>query len=93
MAQAAEDAGLAYVVLPVTHDTLNAATVAAQSDAITNADGPVLAYCASGTRSSIVWALGQAGIMDTETILSAAADQGYDLSMLRRQLNAMAQKG
>jgi len=45
-----------------------------------NAGEPVLAYCASGTRSTILWALSQAGTMETEEILKTAADAGYDLS-------------
>ncbi len=90
MAQAARAAGVTLVVLPVTHQTLNAQTVARQQEAIAAADGPVLAYCASGTRSSIVWALGQAGHMATDDILSAAADQGYDLTMIRPQLDGLA---
>ncbi|MBT8412600.1 MAG: TIGR01244 family phosphatase, partial [Octadecabacter sp.] len=52
--------------------------------------GPVLAYCASGTRSSIVWALGQAGTMATDEIITAAAAAGYDLSGLKPQLDALA---
>jgi len=45
-----------------------------------NAGEPVLAYCASGTRSTILWALSQASTMETEEILKTAADAGYDLS-------------
>lgn len=87
---AAEAAGLSFVVLPITHQTLNGETVSAQRDAIDAAQGPVLAYCASGTRCTIVWALGQAGQMPTDDIISCAADQGYDVSMMRAQLEALA---
>ncbi len=90
MAQAAQAAGLAFVVLPVTHATLNADTLAAQRGAMADSAGPVLAYCASGTRSTIVWALGQAGHMDTDAIVKSAADQGYDLRGLAAQLDALA---
>lgn len=83
----AEAAGLAFVVLPVTHDTLNTTTVAAQNEAIAAATGPVLAYCASGTRCTIIWALGQAGSMPADEIVAAAANAGYDLSGLRPQLD------
>ena len=44
-----------------------------------NSGEPVLAYCASGTRSTILWALSQAGTMETEDILKTAAEAGYDL--------------
>jgi uncharacterized protein (TIGR01244 family) len=90
MKSAAEAAGLSFVTLPVTHATLTMATVSAQDDACTAASGPVLAYCASGTRCTIVWALGQAGKMDTDAIVRTAADNGYDLSQMRGQLDALA---
>lgn len=92
MKSAAFAAGLSFVTLPVTHMTLNEQTVADQLDACASASGPVLAYCATGTRCTIVWALGQAGSMDTDAIISTAADQGYDLSQMRGQLDALAAK-
>lgn len=87
---AAEAAGLSFVVLPVTHATLSPDLAAQQKDACAESSGPVLAYCASGTRSTIVWAMGQAGELDTNVIVQTAADQGYDLSGMRGQLDALA---
>jgi uncharacterized protein (TIGR01244 family) len=87
---AAEAAGLAFVDNPVTHQTLNMDMVDVQSRAIAASDGPVLAYCASGTRSSIVWSLGQAGTLPTDDIIAATAKAGYDLQGLRGQLDALA---
>lgn len=87
---AAKAAGLNFVKIPVTHQTLNMDTVAAQKAAIDAAQGPVLAYCASGTRSSIVWSLGIAGEMSSDEILAATASAGYDLAGLRPQLDAIA---
>jgi uncharacterized protein (TIGR01244 family) len=87
---AAEEAGIAFVVNPVTHQTLNMDMVATQMAELADGKGPVLAYCASGTRSSIVWSLGQAGKMPTDAIISATAKAGYDLSNLRPRLDAIA---
>ena len=81
---AIEAEGLAFVVNPVTHQGLNADMVALQAQAA--ASGKTLAYCASGTRSTIVWALGQAGKMDPDEIIAAAATGGYDISGLRDRL-------
>jgi len=89
MQAAAEAVGLTFVTLPVRHTTLNMDTVSAQKKVCRDAVGPVLAYCASGTRCSIVWALGQAGDMDPDSIIGAAAQHGYDLSYLRAQLQAL----
>lgn len=92
MKAAAEAAGLAFVTLPVSHETLNMDTVAAQMAACDTATGPVFAYCASGTRCTIVWALGQAGKMPTDDIIASAAQQGYDLSHMRGQLDMIASR-
>lgn len=58
-----------------------------------NAGEPVLAYCASGTRSTILWALSQAGTMETEDILKTAADAGYDLSRYVPMIKSVAGEG
>ena len=90
MATAAKAAGLDFVVLPVTHQTMTSDLVASQADVLANASGPVLAYCASGTRSTIVWALGQAKNMEADDIIAAAAAAGYDIAGLRGQLEMLA---
>ncbi|MEL6959190.1 MAG: TIGR01244 family sulfur transferase [Pseudomonadota bacterium] len=92
MEAAAQKAGLAFVVLPVTHQGLTLELVAQQAAAVTASEGPVLAYCASGTRCTIVWALAQArGGMPSDAIIAAAAAQGYDITMLRNQLETLAE--
>ncbi|WP_341366475.1 TIGR01244 family sulfur transferase [Yoonia sp. BS5-3] len=87
---AATAAGLKFVIIPVTHQSLNQDMVQAQKEALASSDGPCLAYCASGTRSSIVWSLGQAGDMTTDDIIAATAAAGYDLAGMRPQLDALA---
>jgi len=91
MEEAARAAGLDYVVLPVTHDTLGPDLAAAQKEACERADGPVLAYCASGTRSTFVWAIGNAKELNVEDMTSAAAAHGYDLTPLRAFLTTASQ--
>lgn len=85
----ADAAGLKFVVIPVTHQGLNAEIVTQQRNAIEASDGPVFAYCASGTRCSIVWALGQAHLKSSDDILDATTAAGYDLGGLRPQLDAL----
>ena len=87
---AAQAAGLTFVRLPLTHQTMTPDNVAAHLSHITTAEGPVLAYCASGTRSTIAWCLGQAGNMTTDDILAAAQAGGYELSNMRPTLDAIA---
>lgn len=90
MQMMAEEAGLAFHDLPLTHMTLNPENVAAHRALIEEAPGKVLAYCASGTRSTIVWALGQAGSMPTDEIVAAARAAGYQLDNIRQTLDAIA---
>lgn len=93
MQTAAEAEGLLFFIIPVTHQTLNMQMVADQMAALESAGGPVLAYCASGTRSSIVWSLGQAGKMPSDDIIAATARAGYDLAGLKPRLDEMTENG
>ena len=94
MQAAAEAAGLNFVFNPVVGGQLTLDNVEEQADAIDAAEGPVVAYCASGNRSTIVWALGQAGQMPTDEIIARGEKWGYQLEWLRPQIEALAeQKG
>jgi len=83
-------AGLAFVELPLTHMTMTADNVAKQAELIDGAKGSVLAYCASGTRCSVIWALGRAGHTPVDEILATTARAGYALDGLRPQLETSA---
>lgn len=87
---AAEAAGLRFEVLPLTHQTMTPENVALQRELYEGSEGPVLAYCASGTRCSVVWALGQAGDMSADDILQKTATAGYQLDGLRPALESLA---
>jgi len=90
MRQAAVAAGLEYVPNPVVNGGLTMDMVARQGQVCATAPGPVFAYCRSGTRSSIVWALSQAGQQPTADILKSLSDAGYDQPMLGPQIDALA---
>lgn len=91
--QAVRDAGLEYEVLELTHQTMTPENVALQRDMAENCSGPVLAYCASGTRCSVVWALGQCDQLSTDDILDATRKAGYALDGLRPALDQMKEQG
>lgn len=91
MATAAAAAGIAFEVIPVTHQSMTRDLIATQADILANASAPVLAYCASGTRSTIVWAMGQAKNMSADDIINTAANAGYDIAGLRGQLEMLAE--
>lgn len=90
MQAAAEAAGMSFVFNPVVGGQLTMDNVEEQRDAIDGSDGPVVAYCASGNRSTIVWALGMAGDLPTDEIIARGEKWGYQLEWLRPQIEALA---
>ncbi|MFD2739906.1 TIGR01244 family sulfur transferase [Sulfitobacter aestuarii] len=80
---AAESAGLGFAEQPLTHQTMTPEVIAQNRALGVESGEVVLAYCASGTRSTIAWALGQAGEKDADEIIAAAKAGGYDLENLR----------
>ena len=82
MEQAALAAGLGYVYIPVSGGP-GPDQVQAVREALRRADGPVLAFCRSGTRSIITWSLGRAqGGTSRQDLIDLAAEAGYDLSAI-----------
>jgi len=92
MQQAAEAAGLSFVFNPVVGGALTEANVEEQADAIAAAEGPVVAYCASGNRSTVVWAFGVAGDVPVDDIIAKGTQFGYPMEGLRPHLEAVAAK-
>jgi uncharacterized protein (TIGR01244 family) len=92
IAQAASEAGLDYVAIPVGHSGFSEAQVAAMREALDRAGGwRLLAYCRSGTRSTLLWALAEARAgADPQSLRRAAADAGYDLAPIAALLDKLA---
>jgi uncharacterized protein (TIGR01244 family) len=90
---AAAAAGLGYVALPVTHAGFSEPQVSAMAAAIAGAQGGVLAYCRSGTRSTLLWALAEASTgASPADLAAAAAGAGYDLGSIAPLLDMLAAK-
>lgn len=88
---AARAAGLDYVSIPVTHAGFSEGQVKAMAAALASTDKPVLAYCRSGTRSTLLWALAEASRGKSPHALSAAAAQvGYDVSPVRALMDMLS---
>ncbi|MFK7745102.1 MAG: TIGR01244 family sulfur transferase [Roseobacter sp.] len=85
---AATEAGLMFAVQPLTHQTMVPEVIEANRTLAEECEGATLAYCASGTRSTIAWALGAAKDMPIDDIIQAARNAGYDLANLRQTLQA-----
>ena len=92
---AARALGLNYVAIPVSPggfapwqlDALDAALAG-------NAEGKTLAYCRSGTRSTLLWSLARArGGESPDEIAEIAAAAGYDVSPIFETMHALAAGG
>ncbi|OOG43567.1 TIGR01244 family sulfur transferase [Rhodanobacter sp. C05] len=79
-----------YQYLPVISGQLQDAQVEAFTQALTTLPAPTLAFCRTGTRSTMLWALGAARSQPVEDVLRAAAAAGYDLDALRPRLQQAA---
>ena len=90
------DAGIGEIA----HQPINAAPAISAADInnfqvlLTSSEAPVLAYCRTGTRSSLLWAYHavQNGTSVDDAVRAAAA-AGVDLSAFAERLNRAAQNG
>jgi uncharacterized protein (TIGR01244 family) len=84
---AAEAAGLAYFSIPLGREGVSPEMVEETKQVLEGSAGPVFCYCRSGTRSTTLWALSQAGKMPADEIIAAAGRAGYDVSHLAGHLS------
>jgi len=88
---AARAVGIDYVAIPVTHAGFGQGQVDAMREALDAATGPVLAYCRSGTRSTLLWALAEAKAgKNPSVIASKAAGAGYDVTPIRQIIEMLS---
>ena len=82
--------GIAFEYIPVTMTAITKEVVAQHTRAVRNTNGAVLSYCATGRRSSVLWAMEFADKMSADAIISRAQSIGYDLEAMRAKLDARA---
>ncbi|MCH8860957.1 MAG: TIGR01244 family phosphatase [Proteobacteria bacterium] len=61
--------------------------------ALDETPGPALAYCGTGRRAALIWALGAAESTTADEIISQCAAAGHDLSAIRPILEQRAGSG
>lgn len=84
--RAAEDAGIAYRAIPIRRG-IGPADVEAMAEALCATDGKLLAYCRSGTRSTLAWAVARRHQGASIEELEEAADRvGVDLTRIAHLL-------
>jgi len=90
---AADAAGLKFVVLPYTGQT-PPGVVGETAQLLAETNSPVLAYCRTGKRSIMAWALAEAltGSRTPDEIIALASKAGYDLAGARGALDTLAPK-
>lgn len=86
IAAAAKVAGLKYYAIPIGREGVSSEMIVSAQSLLEENEGPVLMFCRSGTRSTTLWALSQAGQIDPSDIISAALKAGYDMSHLADHL-------
>lgn len=91
--RAAVARGLQVFCLPVVSGQVQDSQALQMAQVLKALPEPVLAYCRTGTRSVVLWALAEAGKRDTDEILQIAARAGYDLTAMRSRLEALAGAG
>lgn len=93
IAAAAAELGLGYFAIPVTPAGFSEDQVTAMRTLLQEAEGPVLAYCRSGTRSTLLWSLVQAANgRDPDVISAEAAGAGYNLAPVRSIIDRLAER-
>lgn len=83
---AARAHGLEWVYLPVQSGHITDDDVDRFAPMIQEVDKPVLAFCRSGTRCTVLWALSSARTAPASDIVNKARNAGYDISGLGPRL-------
>jgi len=81
--------GLAYWHIPVVGGQIGPADIASFQQAQADASGAVAAFCRSGQRSAVLWALAEAPARGPGEVMARAAAAGYDLTAVRDRLAAV----
>ena len=86
IAEAARAEGLEVRSVPIVSGMVTQEALEDFVQALEKLPKPVLAYCRSGTRCTMLWSIAQHGVMDDDEIVKRAAGAGYDMAGLIHQL-------
>ena len=82
---AAQELGLQCVYVPMagglSHDLIEASAAAFR-----DLPRPIVAYCASGTRSTALWGFAHVEALGLDGVMDAIENAGYNLEQIRRPL-------
>jgi len=75
--------GMEAVHIPVVASQIDEAAIRAFREALERLPKPIAAFCRTGTRSTILWALANEASLTAEERIKIAAKEGYDLEPFR----------
>lgn len=78
--------GMEAVHIPVIPSQIDEADIRAFREALVRLPKPIAAFCRTGTRSTILWALANEACLTADERIQIAAKQGYDLEPFRAML-------
>ncbi|WP_338549917.1 TIGR01244 family sulfur transferase [Roseovarius phycicola] len=84
---AAAQEGLEIRWIPIVSGMVTQEAMSEFTAALDEMPKPILAYCRSGTRCTMLWSIAQYGRLDDQEIVSRAAKAGYDMGPLIQQLS------
>ncbi|QDD10280.1 TIGR01244 family sulfur transferase [Candidatus Methylopumilus planktonicus] len=85
----AQNLGIKAIHQPVIGGQISDDDIAQFGSSFELAQKPIFAYCRTGTRCSMLWALSHAKTLPIDEILSKAQIAGYDLSPIKDRLNSL----
>jgi sulfide:quinone oxidoreductase len=91
LAAAAERQGLRNRHIPVVASQINSQDIERFREALRDLPKPIFAFCRTGTRSTILWALANSETLTADERIRMAAAHGYDIGGLRSSLEAADQ--
>ena len=85
----AQNLGIKAIHQPVIGGQISDNDIAQFGSYFELAQKPIFAYCRTGTRCSMLWALSHAKTLPIDEILNKTQIAGYDLSPLQDRLNSL----
>lgn len=88
----AERLGIKFVDLPYTSGQVTPSVLAGLTTELANSDEPTLAYCRSGGRAVVAWAMSQVSTnqLNPDQVIAVANTAGYPLQSLKPTLEKLA---
>lgn len=87
--QAAQDFGVDYAYIPMSGG-LSPGLIEASVTAYRDTPRPIVAFCASGMRSAVLWAFAHVEQMGVDAVMQAISDIGFNLEQIRAPLTQYA---